>query len=530
MKKRLIALYVCFFLLLGVLLVRLTFIQLIDNEKFASIMARQQRITLDGADNRGTIYDRNMNPITGADDEYIYIIEKGKITTNTVKVLETIGAKRVTNDSKRYYVYRSKIFNEDAAYILKRDYNAFIIKDARRYSEEQPAVHFIGYVNKTDGNGACGIEKDFNDILSRKNKTVYASADGKRMIIPGLGIYSTVNDPNCCVVTTLDINIQKKAEEILNASGYYGSLIVIDATSGEVLASASSPSFCPYDIEEYLDSSNREFVNKATQSQYPPGSIFKLIVAAAALENGIVTPDTTFDCKGYEEINGIRIKCASGDEGHGTITFREAFAKSCNATFIQVGILTGGAEILEMAKKFGIGEKTISNLSEEKLGLLPDIPEIQGAGIGNLSIGQGKLLVTPMQAARVTSIIASNGIDRGLSLIKATTSNGEVNNMNKNIPVRVISRETANTIKNFMVDTVSFGTANNLSSDLGVKIAGKTGSAQSSYNGEEVVHGWFTGFMPADDPKYVITVFIESGGSGRGSAVPLFQEMAAFLD
>ena len=529
MKKRLIFLYACFVLVLGALMVRLTFIQLIDSEQFASITARQQRITLDGADNRGTIYDRNMNPLTGAENDYIYIIEKGKITTNTVRILETIGAKRVSNNSKRYYVYRSKTFNKDAAYILKRDYNAFMIKEARRYSDVQPAVHFIGYINETDGNGACGLEKDFNDILSRKQKVVYASADGKRMIIPGLGIYSSENDSDCSIVTTLDIKIQKKAEEILNESGYSGSLIVTDASTGEVLASASSPSFSPYNIKEYLDSSNREFINKATQSQYPPGSIFKLIVAAAALENGVVTTDSTFTCKGYEEINGIRIKC-SKEEGHGTITFREAFAKSCNSAFIQVGILTGGQEILDMAEAFGLGQKSIPNLSGEKNGLLPDMKDILGAGIGNLSIGQGKLLVTPMQATRVTSIIASQGIDRGLSLVKYTTSNEKVNKMDAYEPVRVISANTANIIKDLMVDTVTFGTANNLTTDLGIKIAGKTGSAQSSYNGEEVVHGWFTGFMPADNPKYVITVFVESGGSGRNSAVPLFEQMALFLN
>jgi Cell division protein FtsI/penicillin-binding protein 2 len=529
MKKRLIFLTICMILVLCALIVRLVEIQIIDREKYASVTARQQRVTLDGVDKRGTIYDRKMNPLTGDDEDYVYIIEKSKMDVTAARIMESIGVKRVKNPSTRYYVYRGSAYDQDIANVLRRDYNVFMMKSARRYSDEQTAVHLIGYVNVKDGNGACGIEKDFNDILSRKQKIVYASVDGKRMIIPGLGIYSTIENPDCGVITTLDKKIQKKAETILKASGHQGAIIVNDARTGEVLASASSPAYDPNQIEEYLDSSNKEFINKATQSEYPPGSIFKIIVAAAALEKGVVTPDTTFTCKGYEEINGIRIDCTGGENGHGTLSFREAFAKSCNSTFIQVGMLTGGKEILEMAKSFGIGEKTLAFQSDEKKGVLPDSDDIQGAGIGNLSIGQGTILVTPMQAARMTTIIASGGIDPGMSLIKGVMSDGKIKYTKAQEPKRVISYETAQIIKDFMVDTVDYGTANNLKSDLDIKIAGKTGSAEALYYGEKTVHGWFTGFLPADNPAYVITVFVESGGSGRSSAVPLFQQMAEEL-
>lgn len=532
MKKRLIFLFVSLILLLGALMVRLVYIQIIDSEKYAAVTVRQQRISLEGADERGTIYDRNMTPITGIADDYIYIIAKDRMTPDTAKIFNSINAKRVTNTSKRYFVYRGKIFNNDAAYVLKRDYNVFIVKSARRYSEDQAAVHLIGYINESDGNGACGLERDFNDILAKKQKEVFAAADGKRMIIPGLGISSTVENPDCGIVTTLELKLQKKAEEILNASGHSGSIIVADAKTGEILASASSPAYNPYNIKEYLDSSNRELINKAVQSEYPPGSIFKIIVAAAALEKGVVTPDTTFTCNGFIEINGVKIKC-SKTEGHGTITFREAFAKSCNSAFIQTALLTGDQAILEMAENFGLGKKRLPDISGEKPGLLPDISDVQGAGIGNLAIGQGKLLVTPIQAAGVTAIIASGGMDQSFSLIRSVNCGEELtaalakNKVNKNR--RVISEQTAKIIKNLMVDTVATGTANNISSDIGITIAGKTGSAEAAFNGIETVHGWFTGFMPAENPKYVITVFVESGGSGRGSAVPLFQQIAMYL-
>ena len=527
MKRRMVAVYICFALLLMGLVFRLTMIQIVDSEKYASVNAKQQRITLNGEDTRGTIYDRNGNRLTGAEESFIYIIKKDAIDTTAVRIMQIIGARKVENESKRYQVYRSNTFSEDAAYVLKRDYNAFIIKGATRYQENQPAVHFVGYINEKDGVGASGIEKEFNDILSKKKKVVYASVDGRRMIIPGLGISSTVENPDCGVITTLDLNIQKKAEQVLKDSGHSGSITVLDAKTGEVLAGASTPAYNPTRVETYLYSNNEEFLNKVTQSLYPPGSIFKIIVAAAALENKTISEDSQFFCQGYEEINGIRINC-SKEEGHGELSLRDAFAKSCNSAFIQIGQMTGADQIIEMARAFGIGERSFHSYVEEKTGNLPGEYDIQGAGIGNLSIGQGKLLITPAQAARVTAIIASGGIDHGLSLIKGTTENGEIQYEEKRPSKRVLSKQTSDLITEMMIDTVNYGTANNLTG-AGISIAGKTGSAEASYHGEMVVHGWFTGFFPADDPEYVITVFIESGGSGRASAVPLFQQMVEYL-
>ena len=122
MKKRLIALAVAFVILLLVLVARLTQIQILENEKYASVNAKQQRITLNGEDTRGTIFDRNGNRITGADESIIYIIKKEELDATAARVFQVIGAERVENESKRYFVYRSNIFSEDAAYVLKRDY------------------------------------------------------------------------------------------------------------------------------------------------------------------------------------------------------------------------------------------------------------------------------------------------------------------------------------------------------------------------------------------------------------------------
>lgn len=530
MKRRLLILMMVFVLFSGLLIFRLVQLQILDRESYLAVTERQQRIMLEGADGRGTIYDRNMAPLTGADGGYIYIMEKRRMDDGAKQLLQTIGAEPSAKANLHYVVYRSRDFDKATAEELREKYQAFIMKSARRYAEEQAAVHLIGYINEVDGKGACGIERDFDDILAQRNKVIYASADAARRILPGLGVRQTVQAGECGVITTLNAKIQKKAEEILAEADRSGAIIVLEASSGEVLASASSPVYHPAYVKDYLESSNQELVNKVIQSQYPPGSVFKIVVAAAALESGLVNPEDTFICEGAVEINGIVIKCATGGEaGHGEISFRDAFAKSCNSTFIRIGEQIGGERILAWARDFGLEEKALG-LAEEKAGPLPTSADIQGAGIGNLSLGQGKLLVTPLQMARLTNIIASGGEDQGVSLIKGIMEDGKTSLAEIPQGRQVLSAETASIIKGFMADTVTYGTANNLPPELADKIAGKTGSAEAYRHREPVVHGWFTGFMPVEDPQYIITVFAESGGSGRGAAVPLFEGMAKFLN
>jgi len=154
------------------------------------------------------------------------------------------------------------------------------------------------------------------------------------------------------------------------------------------------------------------------------------------------------------------------------------------------------------------------------------LQDVQGAGIGNLSIGQGTLLVTPMQVAKMTQIIANDGACTGLQLVRGIVTNGKQELFPKTESQQCISQETAKVLQRFMIDTVKYGTANNLG-DLSA--GGKTGSAEAADNGEKVVHGWFTGFIPAKHPQYTITVFVDQGGSGRASAVPIFKEIAENL-
>ncbi len=524
-KRRIIICIVCFFLCLFGLAVKLTWIQIIDREKYVSVINRQHRIMIEGIDKRGVIYDRNQNPITDAVEEYVYIIRKEKNDFESKQLLASMNAREVRSNNFRYDVYRCDSFLKEESQKLTKTYGAFVMKTRQRYSSEQPAAHLIGYLSGADGNGVFGLEKDYENYLSQQEKNIYSVGDGGGYIIPGEGIRGTTGK-EVGLLTTLDLPLEKKAESVLRESNLDGTIIITDVKNGEILASASTPSFDPNKVESYLKSDGKELMNHATQGLYPPGSVFKIIVAAAALEHGI-KPQDSFVCTGYEQLGEISIKCATGGEtGHGEITFEDAFAKSCNSAFIQLGKQLGGQAVLDMARSFGYGEKTLQEYSSEKKGLLPGLQDVQGAGIGNLSIGQGSLLVTPMQIAKMTQIIANNGMSTGLCLVRGTVTNGKQEILQKEKEVQCISRETAEILQRFMVGTVQHGTANNLGT---LSAGGKTGSAEAAENGEEVVHGWFTGFIPEKEPLYTITVFVEQGGSGRASAVPLFKEIAEYL-
>lgn len=527
MKKRLVFLLVSLLLLLTALAGRLVSIQLIDGAKYEEISGRQSMAILSGLSSRGTIFDRNGKSLTEMEESFIYLIEKRKMDDGAVALLEKVDAQEVNSYNDRYYIYSTCVLDQEVCGTLCEEYGALALKTRQRYCEDQPAVHLIGYVNQLDETGACGIEKDYDGILSSVETVYYGQTDGQGYLIPGLGIRIRGEAQDWGVLTTLDLDLQKAAEKVLADASVSGAIIVTDAASGEILVSASSPVFSPFQIEEYLESNEKEFLNKSTKCEYPPGSIFKIIVAAAALEQGIATPESVFTCKGYHKVDGIRINCSTGGkDGHGEISLARAFSESCNSVFVQLGQLVGGENILKMALAFGLSKEAVEGLSGQATGNLPTLEDTLGAGIGNLSIGQGKLLVTPMQVAGITQIIAADGIDQRLSLIRGTIEGvkGTVL-LSHTGSARIITRETAGAIRDMMTETVLYGTADNLALPEGTTAAGKTGSAEAVAGGNHTVHSWFTGYTPAADPQYVITVFVENGGSGRKSAVPLFEKL-----
>ena len=513
--------------LAGLLVCRLFYIQITGNGELAAVTRMQSMIALEGGNTRGIIYDRNGSPLVADEKRFVYIIKKKKMDSEALRILDRIGAHEVLNEENEYAVYSSESYEKYAGHRLISGYGAYILQASARYSDEQTAVHLIGYVNRSDSSGAAGLELMYDDLLSGFNRRIYAVADVKGGILPGRGLVITSDSEKDSSVikgirTTVDKELQQAVEEIIQNVEKDCAVVILDASDGGVAAMACTPSFDPNDVGTHLESDGDELVNKATQGEYAPGSVFKIAVAAAALENG-VDIDCSYDCTGSVSVGDLQVKCETGgDDGHGSIGFEDAFAQSCNSFFIQLGQEIGADDIIETAQKLGLGKKALTGYPQESAGHLMTSGERSGDAIANLSIGQGETLVTPLQVAHMTGIIASGGIDRGVHMLMEEEAGNE----------RVISGKTAGAIAAMMEKTTESGTGSGLdmtARDGSAEAAVKTGTAEYS-DGETVrTHGWITGYAPGSEPDYVITVFVEDGGSGSASAGPVFEKILEYM-
>ena len=507
---------------------RLAYIQLVGEQKLSEATRAQSMIALKGSNTRGIIYDRNGAPLVADSKKYIYIIKENSFDSYAQELLSELGAAEINADNRGYRVYSSERYDKQYGRKLIENNNVYILQAAARYSDDQLAEHLIGYVNKQDDSGAAGLELMYDDQLSALNRRVYAVADVAGNILKGRGLVIDSDEKDDSYIkkgirTTIDKELQAAVEEIIGDEDRECAAVVLDVKSGGVLAMASTPEFDQNNVQEYMTDGNDELLNKATQGEYPPGSVFKIITAAAALEQGI-SPQKKFSCGGSVSLGDVVIGCETGGEnGHGEIGLEDAFALSCNSYFVQLAELTGADNIVNTATEFGLGEKTLDGFPQENAGHLMTEDERSGIAVGNLSIGQGQTLTTPIQVAVMTNTIASGGINRGAHLLMEEESEER----------QAVSKSTAQTVADMMEAVTLYGTAAELGmtdSAGNAKAAVKTGSAEYGTDDSTGSHGWITGFTPCEDPEYTITVFVKNGGSGAQSAGPLFQKIVNYLE
>ena len=598
MKKRLCLMLLFFAAALTALSIRIGFLQLYDDEPLA-VMAEGQYLTeLGEVTQRAGIYDREGREITGGKIyAYYYISEDvgdetenedgmsdrdGEVSVSKEKdgvseeaaerkaggekesdsdlgqslktageqknddlpegradLLKQLGCELVRPYENGYCVWKGEYSRRNQARI-EAEYGALTVRKQERYADSQPAVHLLGYTAGTGDNGEeegqCGLEKMYDQRLSKGAVRKYLSRAAAGNILRGSGILSD-SEISGRFQISIDLKLQEKAEELLAENGRPGAVVVSSAETGEILASASYPVYNPNDVGGHLTSEKNELIDRVSAGTYPPGSVFKLVVAAAALEAGIADEDSVFECSGSIETGGITVRCSTGGEGgHGRITLRQALADSCNCAFIQLGMETGGQRIIEMAESMGLGADVCPQLSESTGHLPADAEE---CGIANLSIGQGTILATPLQITSVMNCVASGGIRLPLKILMPETEQDLIKydvcpdilreSAEQNSEgIRVLSERTAASLLSMMRDTTESGTAQKISEYTEELPGGKTGSAQSSMSGQTVVHGWFSGFFPQTDPEYVITVFLENGGGG-GACLPVAGGLIRFL-
>lgn len=402
---------------------------------------------------------------------------------------------------------------------------------ANRYEDMQLASNLIGYLDGK-GHGVAGLEKAFDDVLFQEGllKVTY-SVDAVNRVMDGTEreVTDTREENNQGVVLTIDRRIQKIVEEACQETISSGAVIVSEVATGEIKAAVSLPSLHPDDIAADLEAENSPLLNKAF-SEYSVGSVFKLVSAAAALESGI-NPDYGYYCDGSIEVEGQEFKCFDGI-AHGAVTMESAIAKSCNGYFVHLMQQVEPEKFLEMAKAFGFGqETTFAPEYASASGALPSVKSLLvKRALANFSFGQGELIATPVQVSAMTSVVASGGYYRDLSLVKGIVDT-ETGVYQYQQPggekKRVISADTAEKLRVFMQKAVEEGTATS-GKPQKTNAGAKTGTAQTGQmkGGEEVVQLWYTGYFPTDVPKYVITVLRANQTGNSRECGEVFQKIA----
>ncbi len=538
MAQRMIWMSVVVLMMLGSLGYRLFTLQIQQHEKLSkqAYLQRTQQLPLQMR--RGQILDRNGTPLTAPESSFGVAVFP-KLLPEPAELSQALepllGAMRVALLLEQARTGPEPVWVLEG---LSRQAAAEVASlglpgigagpVGRRYGAESLARHLVGYANEQGGQ--LGLEQAFErELTGDRVPMLVARLDGREQPLFGGRVTpflpETGKEPYD-LVTTIDSRIQAMVEQVLNETAHptggplRGAVVVMDPYSGEVLALASRPNYIQTQLPRGDDGA---LVNRALQA-YEPGSVFKAIVAAAALEEGVTSLDEEFRCDGHYELGDI-VFGEPGD-GHGRITFREAIGQSCNITLIKVGLERLGREqLLEAAQDFGLGAPTgLYPGAQESAGHLPALK--YGGDTAQFSFGQAGLQATPLQIARAFSALANGGVLPSVSLVTAVKKpDGEVvARPEAGTAQRVVRTATARGVQEALLRTTDpngQGTGRRAWVD-GVGSAGKTGSAET---GSEV-HAWFAGWVPVEKPAYVITVYLEDGKAGGQYAAPIFRRVA----
>lgn len=506
-----------FFIILFLCLnLRLFFIQILKGEDYAK-RATIQRSSKFFAENRGDIFDKNGNSLTGRYYTDAIIISPQWLSEKERKILHNLDL--FDYKSFRPYEIESNAEQVDKVKVLSQNSPGVLIyRKQNQYGPRALATHVVGYKSET------GVEKTFDSFLRTDFLQQGIICDGLGQ--PIKGIAKAQETPAWGIKLTLDKNIQEVVEKIMDKAIYKGAIVILDAKSGDILAMASRPNYKQYKIEDYLDRKDAPLINRAVRS-YTPGSIFKIIILSAVLEEGKAELESKYYCPGFIKVGENLIKCSSFEKGgHGELTLEEAMAHSCNTVFIKLGLELGKEKIMEYAKAFGLGEKVCIGIPEEESGFLPELDNIFFQDISNLSLGQGPIEISPLQAAQVLLFVANNGNPPTVSLFKEkidSFGNAEKIANNKKSKVRAITSATADKVMKALVAVAQYGTGYKSTPDLPYGYAaGKTGTAEVH---NKKAHAWFVACYPSNDPEYIISIFIEEGGAGSQIASPVFKEL-----
>lgn len=528
MAGRLVAMF--FMAILGFAVMIANLAILACNRQYASAAWEQSERTLLLDGGRGNIFDCNFVPLTGVQQQTWALIAPGRTSYRTL--FDAIPA------AQRGEFYQK--IQSGAPFLMQVENAAaldaqFVFSRRERYYPLPVAPHLLGYLDAGQ-NGRSGIEYACNDIL-----TGGSTREEVRCVTMARGGFARGQKPDLVytqgtgggVMLTLDVGIQRICEAVAAQMVDKGSIVVLECATGRVRASVSMPTFDPRNVAQSIADNDTSLINRSV-SAYNVGSVFKPILAAAALEGGI-DPTAVYECRGATSVNGHVYRCAHG-KSHGKIDLQGALEQSCNCYFVQLGLALGSARTERAAAGAGFGEGSpVAEGLRAASGNLPGEVQLRDLGqLASVSFGQGALTATPVQVAASINIFANHGLYIAPSFVE-----GYVNEYSKTVTqslYRPVQRQAfrpaaAERVRQMLVSVVENGMGR-AARPLYGGAGGKTGTAQTgryTQSGEEELDAWFAGFFPAEEPQYTVAVLLDSGTHQSEDAARIFAAVADAL-
>ncbi|MDP3710627.1 MAG: penicillin-binding protein 2 [bacterium] len=538
---------------LVILLAKIFMMQIVDHREYLSLAAKQHRLIKEIFPERGDIFMQDkkglliplalnkiqknlvVSPRDIKDSEAITELLSNDLGLDKDEVL-----KKISNTADAYEVLVKKLDDEVAKKLeLKKIKGLFVEEEKRRiYPNLNLAAHAVGFVSKESEveAGRYGLENFYERELSGKKGIFEGAKDaGGSWVALGRKIVNPPKD-GASLVLTIDYNIQLKTEQILQDAqekwkAAAVSALVMDPTSGKILALASQPSFDPNEF--FKEKDYGIFVDPLVESMYELGSVIKPITMAAALNEGIIKPESTYNDEGTVSMAGYDINNADGKK-HGVQTMTQVLEKSLNTGAVYVSKLLGKDLQWDYFKKFGFGSKTGVDLPGEISGNISNLNHGREIDFATASFGQG-VAITPIQLATAMGAIANKGVlMRPYIVQKVIDNSGNETTYQPKISGEVISPETAETLTKMLVSVVKNG-YDNRAGVKGYFVAGKTGTAQIPKKGQrgysdDVVHA-FVGYAPAFKPRFLVFLqLIKPQARFAATTLPEhFKELANFI-
>jgi penicillin-binding protein 2 len=518
-------------LLLGFMIVLCRVYLLAQNTDYAARAASQSSTTLRLAARRGNFYDCDGKPLTGLENTWYALCVPGE--KNYAMLYDLVPA------TQQSLLYQKR--NYAAPFLLEvtRDLSTegvFSVAEPRRYCTVPLCQHLIGYLDG-EGHGVAGLEAAFDTLLTGANAqdVIECTTNAQGQLVGGSTPTLTLAADGGAgqgVQLTISRAVQRAAEAVAAEKMTTGCILVLDTATAQVRASVSVPGYDPENVSKSIAAADTSLLNRALCA-YAVGSVFKPVLAAAALENGCA--NLTYTCVGALQLGDQVYHCASG-VAHGEIGLEEALQKSCNGYFITLGQALGAETVREYAARFGFGQAVwLADGLRAAAGQLPTAESLTEKGdFANLCFGQGELLATPVQLAGMMNAIAAGGVYRTPTFVEGVVDevSGELTEtLAHPSRRRVIKAETAAALRNMLASVVTEGTGREAAPEQGTA-GGKTGTAQTgqySADGTEKKNLWFAGFYPADAPRYTIVVLQDAQTDAAYSSAAIFSAVCEAL-